>query len=183
MSDIDKKLKELLADSNTIKHCCGQSGTDDIQADIKLIKQAFIDEGWIAPDKKQQVDDLMQQITNFHKQSEIQLLRLTTTPTPTYRVIGDVKPVPGGQPIGEVMTKSEWEHQAIKDGWVKLPQVEVVTRYEANKKPEVIMVNGKEVMTGQEWYDKFEQELGKYAASHLGAVDPIEVAKKAAGIE
>lgn len=38
---------------------------------------------------------------------------------------------------------------------IKIPQVEVVTRWEGQNKPELFMVNGKEVMTGQEWYDRF----------------------------
>ena len=46
----------------------------------------------------------------------------------------------------------------IDEGWVQVPQVEVVTRYEAGKKPEVYMVNGKEVMTGPEWLARFEKE-------------------------
>lgn len=46
-----------------------------------------------------------------------------------------------------------------EEGYVQVPQVEIVTRYEAGKKPELFMVNGEEVMTGQEWYDRFEKEV------------------------
>lgn len=44
---IDDKLKSLLEDDESgIKHCCGQTGCDDIEADITQIKQAFTDEGY-----------------------------------------------------------------------------------------------------------------------------------------
>jgi hypothetical protein len=50
------------------------------------------------------------------------------------------------------------------------------------------MVNGKEVMTGQEWYERFEKELGddvKYCASvpYICTCDLLEAAKRAAGLE
>lgn len=49
--------------------------------------------------------------------------------------------------------------QAFADeGYVHIPQVEIVTRYERGEKPELYMVNGKKVMTGQEWYDRFVRE-------------------------
>lgn len=44
---IDDKLRTLLKDQEgSIKHCCGQPGTDDVEWDIVQIKQAFINEGW-----------------------------------------------------------------------------------------------------------------------------------------
>lgn len=43
---LDDKLRELLSDENTIKHCCGQRDCNDIEADIAQIKQAFADEGY-----------------------------------------------------------------------------------------------------------------------------------------
>ena len=49
--------------------------------------------------------------------------------------------------------------QAFKDdGWVKIPQVEVTTNWERGK-PDEHTVNGKRMMTGQEWYERFEREL------------------------
>lgn len=43
-ADLDSRLRDLLSDEEQIKHCCGQSGTNDIESDIKLLKQAFADE-------------------------------------------------------------------------------------------------------------------------------------------
>ena len=46
----------------------------------------------------------------------------------------------------------------IEEGYVQVPQVELVTRWERGSKPELYTVNGKEVMTGQEFYDRFVRE-------------------------
>lgn len=72
------------------------------------------------------------------------------------------------------------------DGYVQIPQVEVVTRWEAGKKPEVFMVNGKEVMTGQEWFEKFVYALledGTYEEGDTKDLDEVmDAARKAAGM-
>jgi len=70
-------------------------------------------------------------------------------------------------------------------GYLQIPMVEVVTRYKQGKKPEVFMVNGKEVMSGQEWYDRFEAELTsqtnvKTQFSWLGI---MIAAKRASGLD
>lgn len=44
------------------------------------------------------------------------------------------------------------------EGW-KPGDVEVVTRWERGKKPHIFMIEGKEVMTGQQWYQKLEEEM------------------------
>lgn len=68
------------------------------------------------------------------------------------------------------------------DGWVKIPQTEVVTRYERGKKPEVFMVNGKEVMTGSEWRQAFERELNAPKDRiFFNMSDIINAAKRASG--
>lgn len=43
MTDINKALRELLDDSGTIKHCCGQNGCNDIEADIAKIKALVVE--------------------------------------------------------------------------------------------------------------------------------------------
>jgi hypothetical protein len=75
--------------------------------------------------------------------------------------------------------------QAFADeGYVHVPQVEVVTRYEAGKKPEVFMVNGKEVMTGQEWYSRFEPLLEDIDLNSPTRYQQIKTAaKKASRLE
>lgn len=82
--------------------------------------------------------------------------------------------------------------QAFQDeGYIHVPQVEVVTRYEHGKKPEVYMVNGKEVMTGKEFYERFLKELGKpeifrgYGYDSVGydEDDVLEAARRAGGID
>lgn len=51
------------------------------------------------------------------------------------------------------LTKQQWERQAQKDGW-KRPEAETINLTFDNGKPE-------RLMTGQEWYDRFEKELYK----------------------
>jgi len=46
------------------------------------------------------------------------------------------------------------------------PEIEIVTRYERGKEPKVIMVDGKEVMTGQEWYERFKKEIAPWKRNH-----------------
>lgn len=70
--------------------------------------------------------------------------------------------------------------------WVHIPQVEVVTRWEGNKKPEIFMINGNEVMTGSDWYQKFKDILAHeydLRSPAFTSVQAIEAARKAAGIE
>ncbi len=76
------------------------------------------------------------------------------------------------------------------EGYVHIPQVETVTRYERGAKPELFMVNGKEVMTGQQWYDRFEREYhlsadwiaGDHEMGDDAENDVLNAAKRAAGL-
>lgn len=70
--------------------------------------------------------------------------------------------------------------QAFKDeGWVKVPEVQTVTRYERGGNSEVIMVNGKYVMTGKEWYNRFLRELN----SGVALPEPMKIwVMKCAGV-
>lgn len=65
----------------------------------------------------------------------------------------------------------------IDAGWVKVPDVYIRTDYNT------ITVNGKEVMTGQEWYNRFMKNLGTKKGHMITTMEWIEAAKKAAGIE
>lgn len=70
------------------------------------------------------------------------------------------------------------------EGYVYIPMVETVTRFERGHIPKIYMVNGKEVMTGQEWYDRFEKlvdEMGMEPPIVDGAY--LECAARAAGID
>ena len=91
-------------------------------------------------------------------------------------------------------TFNEIKQAFIDDGWVKIPTAE--------KKDGVLYVNGVDpvmkfdgvkvtaikLMTGQDWYDSFSEQLEKVTADkyHGGFAlfdDVTEAAKKAAGIE
>ena len=97
---------------------------------------------------------------------------------------------------GEYWTLSDEDVAQIKqafadEGYVQMPQVEMITRFESGKKPELFMVNGKEVMTGREWYERFEKELGEpqtfagYGYDSVGydEDDVLAAAKRASGVE
>lgn len=85
----------------------------------------------------------------------------------------------------EVLTKEEWERQAVKDGWVRVGKLDGEV-----KTITAPQFDGSEIvyMTGQEWYDKFEklirdrddteQDFGR-----LRTEDVLADARKAAGIE
>ena len=101
--------------------------------------------------------------------------------------------------IKQILTKNEYKGiepaiEAIKqafiaDGWVQIPQVEVVTRWEAGSKPEVFMVNGKEVMTGEELYQRVNDEINHMIDTWtpfdrpMGLRDFLEAAKRASGVK
>lgn len=90
MSELDKQLEEILK-----KGTFAATGADKVfftfDGIVDAIKQAFIDDGW------RQYPEVYQ---------EMLVIR------------------PGGESIsvkaGDVMTKEEWERQAIKDGWIDL---------------------------------------------------------------
>lgn len=84
------------------------------------------------------------------------------------------------------LTREEWEQRAVRDGWVSIPQFELIGQFRQGK-PTRYSINGALAMTGQEWYEKFKEEFGSTYA--LGDVDHSAYklakrdAKKAAGIE
>lgn len=82
------------------------------------------------------------------------------------------------------MTQEEWEAKAIKDGWIHVS---------ASQETQAAIANtmlGNKVMTGQEWFCRFEKELRK----RLGitkdnrimcsgcSCDALDAAEKASGI-
>jgi hypothetical protein len=46
----------------------------------------------------------------------------------------------------------------IDEGYVKIPQVELRTKGHMTGEPAIFTINGVVSMTGQEWYDRFEEE-------------------------
>lgn len=181
MSDLDKKLEEALQPwIDEIQSEYGTGINDDKKpqfiafANAKLqIKQAFIDDGWASPievEKWRRTADTMANLAvDMHSMTKKVYVAL------------DKK-----EQLGmELSTQSEWEAKAIKDGWVKLPQVTEIVNTDKDTTWEVdfkgLTVNGKIVMTGQEWYDRFTPELERSPMLHHSSV--IAAAKKAAGIE
>lgn len=80
--------------------------------------------------------------------------------------------------------------QAFKDaGWLYVPPLKASKGYVIKKGGEAVTIKPSEVMTGQEWYERFERELGK-EVDHLMCGERLvcsghvtKAAKKAAGIE
>lgn len=72
-----------------------------------------------------------------------------------------------------------------ESGYVHIPQVEIVTKYERGSKPNVIMVNGNEVMTGAEWYERFNWFLPKELPETSDTIVSVirEAAKRASGLD
>lgn len=164
MSDLDKKLED--AYSYDFTPIVG--GTKfETRVNIEAIKQAFIDDGW----KK------CTEVTGLDGRTSIHAHTLETD-----QVSQNIRP-----DVARIMTASEWEAEAIKDGWVKTLRVNDRT----------IIFNGKdnigyvvyypnEVMTGQEWYDRFMQEFKGWPSGAEVTVNVksiLDAAKKAAGIQ
>lgn len=61
------------------------------------------------------------------------------------------------------MTKEEWEQQAVKDGWQSPTAITVSMPKDPPKsvsgRPMTFYSNGQELLSGQEWYDRFTKEL------------------------
>lgn len=90
----------------------------------------------------------------------------------------------GVPPVDEAINQIK---QAFADeGYVNIPMVETVTRFERGHVPEIYMVNGKEVMTGQEWYDRFAHELEvelDHKIDRTWNIAIYKAAKRAAGLD
>lgn len=72
--------------------------------------------------------------------------------------------------------------QAFKDdGWI---QLESPTETQRREWEEAHKVMKGDLMTGQEWYDRFEKELKKLVGDErMWTLDAIDAAKRASGIE
>jgi hypothetical protein len=187
MTDLDKKLESLYIDVR---------GDGLFREDfIKEVKQAFADDGWI-----------------HSPLVDYQFKRIES---------------------GEIMTQSEWEAKAIKDGWVKIITGEcmhpdfVKRNCRLNHECEYCTFCGEErhmsasdqdahdearhlmdplsmntllppnkLMSGQEFYDRFEKELARLARwkeldpddyprtindMHVTVAEAFQAAKKACG--
>lgn len=91
------------------------------------------------------------------------------------------------QRLDEVISGLKQAFEAA--GYVYVPQVEIVTRYERGKKPELFMINGQEVMTGQEWLAAFKNELKNLVSRGNGETwmgwdcgEVLEAARRASGL-
>ena len=163
MSDIDKKLLEVIEDNQYIDGEFSRYATPEAKEEAcNQIKQAFKDAGYASLDKQPYRDRDGREYTQY------------TMNYPDGR--GEFMRVPIN--YGELMTRAEWEQQALKDGWVKVPQA---SKDRDNK----LMVDGKRVMTGQEWYDRFKSELANnydLSSPEFTSVQAIEAAMKASGL-
>lgn len=107
MSELDKKLEEIVTEAYNVDSCCYGYDDSEVKQTVEEVKQAFIDDGW--------------------------------------RNLG--------------------KH----------------TSYECHVDPRFA-----NMMTGQEWYSKFLEEIERRQDYSLGAISTLiakEIAKKAAGIE
>lgn len=174
MSDLDKKLEDICyrmyENSGNSQYIRAEWANKPLHPNeaFRQIKQAFIDDGWVKPNAFGQVA-----YTTIHKDGK-------TTIVPA-------------QP--DLMTKSEWEHQAIKDGWISPQEVDKIGEQQLD------FGHRWGMMTGKEWYDKFEQKLFTFSHEDASTIhvykgttivnttirfestDIFAAAKKAAGIE
>lgn len=129
---------------------------------IKEIKQAFIDEGWSKPPRAQGKSDV-ERILAVKREADINEVRLLAIATPMYTT----KELTATQ-LG---TTYGIDHVI---GMVHQPQY-----YK--------MLDAKRgVMTGQEWYDKFSEELMKQPRTdeaHYREESIWDAAKRASGLE
>lgn len=85
---IDEKLREIVSDQ-----LHGDTGAiEDIDSLVAQIKQAFRAEGYVP---------ITQELANLQAQTKQELVRLTMTPTPKYKVVNENE-------LKEVMTGQEW---------------------------------------------------------------------------
>lgn len=165
MSDLDKKLLEVA--ERIREGGMNAAWNYDLEEDLRAIKQAFIDDGWIDTGISKTVKDQI-----------------------------------------NLYTREEWEAKAIKDGWNKPFDNEGIINFGTKEQPIMIHKdslpftsfnesagfveipeghNGRVLMTGQEWHDRFEKELSKLEGSYHKWVGPLPsevlgAAKKAAAI-
>jgi hypothetical protein len=182
MSDLDDELKRILHDRRF------QDETlpfyqDVIESNVEAIKQAFIDAGY-AP--------VFKSLDEFHDNYQRERMKLESLPLKMKSIR------PGVKASEPVMTEEEWEAQAIKDGWMKMPQVapgesnkdeSFSYTFEWTRKDGVFQASGisaGHLMTGREWYDRFVKETETYDYefdNHTDYYKMMDAAKKASGIE
>jgi hypothetical protein len=166
MSDLDENLKKAFRDAGIEEYERVPAAADLRVRLLPLVKQAFIDAGWVNA-RDYEAEDVKGRSVPFE-------------------VLANA--------LG-LMTAQEWEKQAIENyskyGWVKTPSasmskegwIEVSTDRGVHH-------NGIPLMTGQEWYDRFERNLRYDTKSYSRQCEDCgaphnweEAAKKAAGIE
>lgn len=202
MSDLDKKLEETLAEYDnesqpTFENDPGAWQTAHNLKNIDFarehavakIKQAFIDEGWIPSLGIVAIGNktLLMTGIEFYDRLREKLEEFSWTQDEKDSILQAAFEVSNEATAApDLLTKDQWEQQAIKDGWICVPEIyrgkNVVLH--ANGAESFIRYDGKPVMTGQEWFDKFKVEMKK-APGSLEALDSLlmlAIAKKAAGI-
>lgn len=164
MDELDKKLEEI-----ELRMDDGVWHLLSREA-IEQIKQAFIDAKWRKASKAQlYFEEVIYQNKrlNFYKAVDAYL---------------DA----GGSDDFVIMSRTDWERNAHALGWIKVPKEVEETWREYNR------IAG--LMSGSEWYSKFEKEMcfmmpmhwatadGKESHEILVREDILELAKKASGI-
>lgn len=73
-----------------------------------------------------------------------------------------------------------WDNLSTEDTNYGLPKI---VGHDKATDIVISLIKSNNYMTGQEWYDRFIQELGKWSSEHDGLVDPVGIVKKAAGLD
>lgn len=112
MPDLDNKLKDILLSRTLGQYMQNADGdfvpvkwedSPVIHQYIEEIKQVFADEVML------DVTRMQQGMANILTQTKAELVRLQMTPTPMYRIVGEIDEQPGGSTeLEQVMTGREW---------------------------------------------------------------------------
>lgn len=186
MSDLNTKLRSILGKAmgyGDLRRKWGNNPKyvpDPLEIEQRLIEeieQAFTDAEWM-------------DVAEFNKNHGV--FESKNSNGPAYKIIR----------VDEMcMTKEEWVRQAIKDGWVNTQEIKNISvqiqheldrllltptpTYRVAEKPDASGGHPMtEVMTGQEWYDRFMEELNSGLRLPGVILRWVKAcAKKAAGIE
>lgn len=180
MDELDKKLEKYVLNiyaATLLKDSLSSAAYKVVYSHIPLSLKEGEDlaesvEGFVGELKQAFIDD------GWQKPNEFGQVSYSTIHKDGVTTIVPAKP--------GLMTKEQWELQTIKDGWRKLPKQSDVQSLVDEGLAEFMM-------TGQEWYDKFERLIyfyipmvwanGKESHYVLEKEDMLKLAKKAVGIE
>ena len=199
MSNLDKKLDDVIARSFSVwradKNQTEQDAPNRVNwfrpnngelwffaFDHDMVKQAFIDDGWLSPELKKQLPELkkyMEWSDDHHVATCEAVLRAETAWNDYYK---------------DHMTKEEWERQTVCVGSDPLL---IDPNYTEEQLRAISKAWSEPRMTGKEWYGKFMEELPKdviikydchqnvsfHAGNNHGLRVARDAARKATGIE